>query len=121
MIFNAIVKNPIVTEDSCKVWLEKLVEIIDMKILIPPVAKLCETEGNEGVTGAVVIETSHSTIHIWHKVPDPYVKMDVYSCKDFDPQKVIDHVNETMGIVSGGYMLVDRNGVLPESKQIGII
>ena len=65
MILNATVRNPIVSEESCRNWLKKLVEIIDMKILIEPVAKYCDTCGNEGVTGTVVIETSHSSIRNW--------------------------------------------------------
>mgnify|MGYP003345903828 FL=1 len=121
MILNALVRSPIVTEESCKNWLRKLVEIIDMKILIEPVAKFCDTEGNEGVTGTVVIETSHASIHVWHKEEQPVIKMDVYSCKDFDPDAVVNLVRETMDIISCAYMIVDRNSVMPEVKQIGII
>ena len=121
MILNATVRNPIVSEESCRNWLKKLVEIIDMKILIEPVAKYCDTCGNEGVTGTVVIETSHSSIHVWHKEEEPYIKMDVYSCKDFCPDAVVDFVKETMDIVHGGYMIIDRNGSLPELIQTGII
>mgnify|MGYP003345908189 CR=1 FL=1 len=121
MILNALVRSPIVTEESCKNWLRKLVEIIDMKILIEPVAKFCDTEGNEGVTGTVVIETSHASIHVWHKEEQPVIKMDVYSCKDFDSDAVVNLVRETMDIISCAYMIVDRNSVMPEVKQIGII
>jgi S-adenosylmethionine/arginine decarboxylase-like enzyme len=117
MVLNASVRRPIIDENGCKNWLEKLVEIIDMKILIPPVAKYCDTFGNEGVTGTVVIETSHSSIHIWHKEQVPYIKMDVYSCKNFNPQDVIDFVNETMDLISGGYTIIDRNTDVPTIIQ----
>ena len=117
MVLNASVRHPIIDENGCKNWLEKLVEIIDMKILIPPVAKYCDTFGNEGVTGTVVIETSHSSIHIWHKEQVPYIKMDVYSCKNFNPQDVIDFVNETMDLISGGYTIIDRNTDVPTIIQ----
>ncbi len=117
MVLNASVRRPIIDENGCKNWLEKLVEIIDMKILIPPVAKYCDTFGNEGVTGTVVIETSHSSIHIWHKEQIPYIKMDVYSCKNFNPQDVIDFVNETMDLISGGYTIIDRNTDVPTIIQ----
>jgi len=118
LIFNATVSKPLTDEESCKSWLIKLVELIDMNILIPPVAKYCDTAGNEGVTGTVVIETSHCSIHIWHKEQVPYIKMDIYSCKDFDEKKVFDYVNETMSTVSAGYMLVDRNGIIPMWKSM---
>jgi S-adenosylmethionine/arginine decarboxylase-like enzyme len=117
MVLNASVRHPIIDENGCKNWLEKLVEIIDMKILIPPVAKYCDTFGNEGVTGTVVIETSHSSIHIWHKEEVPYIKMDVYSCKNFNPQDVVNYVNETMNLISGGYTIIDRNTDVPTIIQ----
>ena len=117
MVLNASVRHPIIDENGCKNWLEKLVEIIDMKILIPPVAKYCDTFGNEGVTGTVVIETSHSSIHIWHKEEVPYIKMDVYSCKNFNPQDVVDYLNETMNLISGGYTIIDRNTDVPTIIQ----
>jgi len=121
MILNASVRHPITDEESCKRWLEKLVEIIDMKILIPPVAKYCDTCGNEGVTGTVVIETSHSSIHIWHQEKIPYIKMDVYSCKDFDPLDVVNFVKDTMDIINGGYIIVDRNQDVPKIMESALI
>ena len=121
MVLNATVRVPLISEEGCKNWLRKLVDIIDMKILIEPVAKYCDTAGNEGVTGTVVIETSHASIHVWHKEEQPVIKMDVYSCKDFEPDAIVKFVNETMDIISGGYMVLDSNGVLPEQKQVGIL
>lgn len=113
MVLNASVRHPLVNEDACKNWLEKLVSIIGMNILIPPVAKFCDTTGNEGVTGTVVIETSHASIHVWHMEEVPYIKMDVYSCKDFDCQDIVNFVRETMDVVTGGYAIIDRNGNTP--------
>ena len=121
MVLNASVRHPISDEETCKRWLEKLVQIIDMKILISPVAKYCDTCGNEGVTGTVVIETSHSSIHVWHKEDVPYIKMDVYSCKDFDPSEVVDFVRETMDVVSGGYTIIDRNDDVPVVTHSALI
>lgn len=109
LIVNAKVKTPIVDEQKCVQWFEKLVEVIDMKILVPPVAKYCDTPGNEGVTGTVVIETSHASIHIWSDVPEPYLRMDVYSCKDFKVEDVLKHLDDSMGLLESDYMLIDRN------------
>jgi S-adenosylmethionine/arginine decarboxylase-like enzyme len=121
LVLNAAVRNPITDEESCKRWLEKLVEIIDMKILIPPVAKFCDTEKNEGVTGTVVIETSHASIHVWHMEREPYIRMDVYSCKDFSLESVVEFVKETMDVIHGGYMIIDRNDSSPSLLQTGIV
>jgi S-adenosylmethionine decarboxylase len=114
LILNATVKNPINDEKSCNEWLEKLVDIVDMDILIPPHSKYCDIPGNEGVTGTVVITTSHMSIHIWPQQPNPYIRMDVYSCKDFDSKKIVDFVDSTMGISKGSFVVIDRNQeVLP--------
>lgn len=120
LVLNASVRHPITDEEVCKNWLEKLVEIIDMKILIPPVAKFCDTEKNEGVTGTVVIETSHASIHVWHKEEEPYIRMDVYSCKDFSVDSVVEFVKSTMDIIHGGFVLIDRNDSSPSVQQCGI-
>ncbi len=121
MILNASVRHPLTDEEGCKKWLGKLVEIIDMKILIPPVAKYCDTCGNEGVTGTVVIETSHSSIHVWHQEEVPYIKMDVYSCKDFDPIDVVNFVKDTMDVINGGYTIIDRNQDVPKIMESALI
>jgi len=109
LIINATVRNPIKCEDACKSWLTSLVRVIDMQVLILPVAKYCDTKGNEGVTGAIVIETSHASIHVWSSVEEPYVRMDVYSCKDFDPKNVIKHLSDAMDIIDFDYVIIDRN------------
>ena len=91
LILNAKVTNPINCDKECEGWLTNLVKLIDMEILVPPMVKYCDIEGNEGVTGVVVITTSHISIHIWPQQPQPYIRMDVYSCKDFDlfPNKLL--------------------------------
>ena len=109
LILNAVVKNPINDEVTCNEWLQKLVEIVNMEILIPPHSKYCDIPGNEGVTGTVVITTSHMSIHIWPQLPKPYIRMDVYSCKDFNAEQVVSFVDSTMGIVESDYLLIDRN------------
>ncbi len=114
LILNAVVKNPIMTEEDCNCWLAELVNVIDMDILIPPHSKYCDIEGNEGVTGTCVITTSHVSIHIWSNVEKPYIRMDVYSCKDFDVQKVMDYVNDTMGVEVEGHIVIDRNNIGPK-------
>jgi S-adenosylmethionine/arginine decarboxylase-like enzyme len=40
--------------------------------------------GNEGLTGVVVIETSHIAIHVWDAVEPALVQLDVYTCSTLD-------------------------------------
>ena len=83
LLIRAEVNDPIKDEKELKKWLKQLVKIIDMKIVKGPYASYVNKKGNRGVTGFVMIETSHIAIHIWDE-PDPaLVQFDVYSCADF--------------------------------------
>ena len=87
-------------------WLTELVSIIDMKVLMPARAIYCTNPGNEGMTGDVVIDTSHAAIHIWDK--DDSFKFDLYSCKDFDTTKVIQHFKSFV-LIDYTYVVIDRD------------
>lgn len=113
LILNAYVNNPINDEESCKKFLLDLTKIVEMDVLIDPVAKYCDIPGNEGVTGTIVITTSHMSIHVWPQEENSYIRMDIYSCKDFDEKKVIDFVDQVMSVTAYGTMLIDRNDIVP--------
>jgi S-adenosylmethionine/arginine decarboxylase-like enzyme len=87
-------------------WFRRLVEAVDMKILIDPICVYCDDEGNEGVTGMVGITTSHSSIHFWSGEPS-FFKFDLYSCKDFTLDSVSDMLRE-FGTTKFTYTIVDR-------------
>jgi S-adenosylmethionine decarboxylase len=85
--------------------LRELIDILGMRILGTPhmyeveteIAKLgvepFEDEG--GVTGVCVLSTSHCAIHTWPL--RPYFVMDVFSCRDFDPAQVEQHLATKLG------------------------
>jgi S-adenosylmethionine/arginine decarboxylase-like enzyme len=87
-------------------WFKKLVKAIDMNILFPPKSTYSDTVGNEGLSGIVGIDTSHSSIHFWSN-PRPYFKFDLYSCKPFDKNKVIEMLRE-FDMYEISYTLIDR-------------
>mgnify|MGYP002654515328 FL=1 len=87
-------------------WFKRLVEAVDMKVLIDPICVWCNDEGNEGVTGMVGITTSHSSIHFWSGEP-AYYKFDLYSCKDFALESVAEMLKE-LGTYKFTYTVVDR-------------
>ena len=68
-------------------FLEEIPKLTGMEVLIPPHVVRCHDHGNEGVTGVVVITTSHSSIHTWPN--SGVIKFDLYSCKDFDAEFII--------------------------------
>ena len=91
LIIRAEVKSPIVTEKGIRKWLRTLVNKIDMKIIKGPYASYVSKEGNRGITGVVMIETSHIAIHIWDEESPALVQCDVYSCAEFSIGEVMRH------------------------------
>ena len=60
-----------------------------MNIIKGPYASYVSKEGNRGVTGVVMIETSHISIHIWDEDKPALVQCDVYSCAEFSSNEVL--------------------------------
>ncbi len=85
--------------------LREIIDILGMRMLGEPhlyeveteIAKLgvepFEDEG--GVTGVCVLSTSHCAIHTWPL--RPYFVLDVYSCRDFEPLAVEQHLSARLG------------------------
>lgn len=86
--------------------LHDLIEVVGMKVLVPAnmvQVELDETKATEhggddgGVTGVAILNTSHVSIHTW---PLTYrFAFDLYSCCEFDDQKVFDFLNERLTII----------------------
>lgn len=83
-------RKPMTDALSVEIWLEDLVAAVGMHILVPAKARRCYDPGNEGVTGTVVLTTSHASIHIWEK-PDggSYFHFDLFSCAPFEWHQVL--------------------------------
>lgn len=103
-------------------WLTRLVNAINMKVVIPARAVYVDTPGNEGLTGQVGLETSHAAIHIWDSLEPAMLQMDVYSCKDFNTEKVIEMLNE-WDLIAYETMTIDRNihFQVTEQQKIDVI
>tara|TARA_B100000586_G_C19840185_1_gene314212 strand:+ start:89 stop:469 length:381 start_codon:yes stop_codon:yes gene_type:complete len=115
LIIRAEVNRPITSEKELKQWLRKLVKKIDMKIIKGPYTAYVSKEGNRGITGVVMIETSHIAIHVWDETNPALVQCDVYSCANFSSNEVLaEFVN--MEIVKIDHMMLDRGDAI---KPIG--
>jgi hypothetical protein len=97
-----------------------------MAILHKPIVKVCDDEGNEGITGNVLIKTSHASIHIWDKIERPFAKIDLYSCARFTVSEVLELVAEfgpteceATGEPAVEFILLDRNGPRTELLEAG--
>ena len=107
MIIRAKVNDPITSEKELKKWLRELVKKIDMKIIKGPYAAYVSKEGNRGITGVVMIETSHIAIHVWDEISPALVQCDVYSCADFSSNEVFTEFVD-MEVVKIDHMMLDR-------------
>ena len=89
-------------------WLVQLVDDIGMDICQGPITAYVDVPGNKGLTGVVIIETSHIAVHIWDEVNPGLLQMDVYSCADFNPQDIFDKIEEAFEPVKLEYKFLDR-------------
>lgn len=87
-------KHQSFTTGQIEDWLTRLVKTIDMQELKSAEAISCDDLGNEGISGIVILTTSHSSIHIWDKKPEPYLKMVLYSCKAFRTAPILGMFSE---------------------------
>jgi len=92
LLVRATVKNPIKDVEVAKQWMLDLVEKVGMVVLAGPIASYCDVPGNEGITAAVCLSTSHSALHIWDSVEVPYINFDIYSCSAIDLDVVWQHL-----------------------------
>jgi S-adenosylmethionine/arginine decarboxylase-like enzyme len=111
--------NPPTSEEQTKNWLKELISKIDMKILNGPHATYLDKEGNRGVTGVCIIETSHIAIHVWDEESPGLIQLDVYSCKDFDKEVVFDHF-KCFEPVSTEWFMLDRTDKLSITDDIQV-
>jgi len=116
LIIRAEVKRPPKTEKEIKQWLRKIVKKIDMNIIKGPYASYVSKEGNRGVTGVVMIETSHIAIHVWDEIDPALIQCDVYSCANFSSNEVLAEFIE-MEVTKIDHIMLDRAN---EIKPIGV-
>ena len=107
LIIRAEVNHPPMTEKYVRLWLRKLVRKIDMNIIKGPYASYVNKEGNRGVTGVVMIETSHIAIHVWDEMSPALGQWDVYSCAEFSSNEVLAEFLP-MDVVKIDHILLDR-------------
>lgn len=108
LLVNAKVNNPVKSEAQGIEFLTNLVDKIDMKIIKGPFASYVDKEGNRGLTGIVMIETSHIAFHIWDEVTPGLIQFDLYTCGQLDLDKVLAFFKATFDVASLEYVLFDR-------------
>jgi S-adenosylmethionine/arginine decarboxylase-like enzyme len=94
--------------------LSDVVALVEMKPLMEPMVLSIPLDESKadcdddcgGVTGFVILGTSHTSIHTWplHK----RVSFDIYSCHTFDAFKVLEFLVSRVGLTGGEVVVVDR-------------
>ena len=119
LIVRAEAKNPPMDEAVLTEWFKKFIDEIGMKVMMGPYVKYSHMIGNRGITGAAIIETSHIVIHVWDE-PDPaLLQFDVYSCGEFNPEKICDKIKKDFNTTKIQYKFLDREHDLQEIHTIG--
>ena len=95
-------------EEQLTEWLRDFIDSIDMKILMGPYVKYCKVEGNRGITGIAVIETSHIAIHVWDEPNPSLMQIDVYSCAEFDVDEIAEKIKQDFDVVKLDYKYLNR-------------
>ena len=114
LLIKAEVSEPIINTRKATFFLEKLISSINMKVMFGPVARYCNMKGNRGVTAFAIIETSHVAMHIWDEMKPALVQLDVYSCTEIDPNKIINLIKDELKTVNIEYKFLDRENNFKE-------
>jgi S-adenosylmethionine/arginine decarboxylase-like enzyme len=110
LLVKGYIKSPPQTEKVLNEWLEQLVEKVGMKVVAGPTSVYVNEPGNEGITGTVTLATSHSSIHVWDAQNPAMFQFDLYSCSQFTPDQVLEHINEWFILETAYWSFIDRNG-----------
>lgn len=111
IVIRAYVNKPPMSTEVIETWLKDLISSIDMKILSGPHAVYLDKAGNRGLTAVTIIETSHIAIHVWDEESPGLIQLDVYSCKEFNPETVFVKF-EQFEPVSIEWFMLDRTDKL---------
>lgn len=116
LIVRAEVNNPPKDVVQLTEWLKDFIASINMKIMLGPYVVYCNNEGNRGITGFAVIETSHIAMHVWDEPVPALMQLDVYSCAEFNPYLIADKLKKDFDVVKLDYKFLNRETGLKPIK-----
>lgn len=111
LLVKGYITNPPKSEEVLNQWFKELVNKVGMVVVAGPTSVYVSEPGNEGITGTVTLATSHASIHVWDAIHPSMFQFDLYSCSDFTPEQVLNHINEHFSLQSATYQFIDRNGM----------
>ena len=111
LLVKGYITNPPKSEEVLNQWFKELVNKVGMVVVAGPTSVYVNELGNEGITGTVTLATSHASIHVWDAIHPSMFQFDLYSCSEFTPEQVLNHINEHFSLQSATYQFIDRNGM----------
>ena len=109
LLVKGYINNPPQSETVLNQWFKELVNKVGMVVVAGPTSVYVDEPGNEGITGTVTLATSHASIHVWDAIHPSMFQFDLYSCSDFTPEQVLNHINEHFNLQSATWQFIDRN------------
>ena len=108
VIIRAYVNNPPTEREQLSEWCRQVISTVGMKVIGGPLTVYSDMDGNKGFTSVAILDFSHLAIHTWDEISPALIEFDLFSCKDFDSQDVVNMLNQ-FDIVSYSVMSVDRD------------
>lgn len=111
LIIRAECLKPPKTTAFVEKWLQEIIEGIGMKVAVGPqsnpISYYCETEGNRGLTGVAILETSHCAVHVWDEQQPAIIQFDIYTCSALTPTQIIPFFTD-FDVTKLEYTFIDR-------------
>jgi S-adenosylmethionine/arginine decarboxylase-like enzyme len=111
LLVKGYISHPPKSEEKLNQWFRELVNKVGMVVVAGPTSVYVNELGNEGITGTVTLATSHASIHVWDAIHPSMFQFDLYSCSDFTPEQVLNHINEHFDLQSATWQFIDRNDI----------
>lgn len=114
LIVRSKITKPLTDPEKAKEFIKRIIAGIGMQLAIGleanPIAYYCNLDGNNGLTAAAILETSHCAMHIWDEDEPATLQFDLYSCHEFDIETIKPFFEE-LGIVEGTneYFFINRD------------
>lgn len=96
--------------------LDELPEEMEMTKVLPPFVYSYGQNGEEGVTGVVIIAESHIAIHTFPK--KAFLSVDIFSCKAFDVAKALKYLAEKFEIGRYETHMINRGKEFPKDLEL---
>ena len=116
LIVRAEVNQPPTDQKWAHTWLTELVSKIGMQICQGPITTYLDMPGNRGLTGLVIIETSHIALHCWDESEPGLMQLDVYTCGDLKTEIIFNEIKQ-FEPVKVEYKYLDRDCLLYTSPS----